>query len=395
MVHTLGQFAMAEKAYNSLGFLEQKWFGRSKDTLRTAYLTLLQELRKIEETVRQQESLVFGLPGPTKEFEILLSHLCGQLCEYIRARQKTMDFFEQISTMGTNKNMNYEDLVNVISEIVLLHSKNFHHPFLADLKSGFTYECDTIQHLLMAQIQMSEGRFLASLLQLHQAHSKLTSWGSAAQARETTKRGMFGSTSKTVSSLPALFSWLLRYKHLLVAKFSLYFYEVLSKQTTSADMRSLSMKNCEDYVAKISAFHRKSDVAYICLYLDSQGMAEPFKGLGYHHPDKPPAPDGYHAIFSYPVDIPPLHWPTIEPLLSGDKDPDPDRVRSHCDKVKQSTYFVVNVEPRIFLTVICETKKSEKDSNILNFMLEMSTMLRCMKHFKSLKPGAAVGGSRK
>ena len=31
MVHTLIQFAVAEKSYMGLGFLEQKWFGRSKD----------------------------------------------------------------------------------------------------------------------------------------------------------------------------------------------------------------------------------------------------------------------------------------------------------------------------------------------------------------------------
>lgn len=45
-------------------------------------------------------------------------------------------------------------------------------------------ECDSISHLLQAQMLMCEGEFLTSLLQLHQAHSKLTSWGSSAQAKE-------------------------------------------------------------------------------------------------------------------------------------------------------------------------------------------------------------------
>ena len=39
-------------------------------------------------------------------------------------------------------------------------------------------------HLLQAQLQMAEGRFLDSLLQLHHAHSKLTSWGASAQTKE-------------------------------------------------------------------------------------------------------------------------------------------------------------------------------------------------------------------
>ncbi|XP_052763854.1 KICSTOR subunit 2-like isoform X2 [Mya arenaria] len=368
MVHTLSQFATAEKTYNSLGFLEQKWFGRPKDTLRNSYLVLLQELRRMEEAVRQQDSVAMGMPGPGADFEILLSHLCGQLCEYIRARQKTMDFYEQISLMGTNKNMNYQDLVEVIAEIIHVHSRNFHHPILASLKSGFTSECDIVSHLLQAQLLMAEGQFLPSLLQLHQAHSKLTSWGAASQARETVKKGMFGSTTKTLSSLPALYSWLLRYKCLLVAKFSLYFYDVLSKQTTSVDMKGLSAKNCEDYVAKVTAFQKKSDASHVCLVLDTQGLESPYRGPGYTHPDRqgdtPKGLDSYPTIFSFPGAV-------------------------------QSTYFITSIEPRIYLVVIYETKKSEKDSYVNSFMLELSSLLRCIKHFAGLKPGSRVGGSRK
>ena len=41
-----------------------------------------------------------------------------------------------------------------------------------------------INHLVSCQILMSEWQFLPSLLQLHQAHSKLLSWGASAQQRE-------------------------------------------------------------------------------------------------------------------------------------------------------------------------------------------------------------------
>lgn len=52
-------------------------------------------MRKIEEMARQPE-VALGMPGPMKEFEQLLAHLCGQLCEYIRARQKTMDLYPPV-----------------------------------------------------------------------------------------------------------------------------------------------------------------------------------------------------------------------------------------------------------------------------------------------------------
>jgi len=62
-------------------------------TLRNTYLLLSADLRRIEEAVRQVDSGVGVMPGPRAEFEVLLSHLCGQMCEYIRARQKTMDLY--------------------------------------------------------------------------------------------------------------------------------------------------------------------------------------------------------------------------------------------------------------------------------------------------------------
>ncbi|KAL4218393.1 hypothetical protein ACF0H5_023129 [Mactra antiquata] len=403
MVHSLSQFSVAEKTYMSLGFLQQKRFGRAKEmfqTLKNSYNALLGELRQIEDSVKQQEQMEYGLPGPQIEFELLLSHLCGQLCEYIIARQKTMDFYEQVTTMGTNKNMNYEDLINVISDIIQVHSKNFHHPILVSLKSSFMYECDVINHLLTSQVLMSQAQFLETLLQLHQAHSKLSSWGASAQTRETVKKGMFGSSTKTVSSWPPLYLWLLRYKGLLVAKFSLYFYDILSQQTTPLDMKTLSGKNVEDYHAKITAFQKKTDALNVSLVLDTQGLDHVYTGPGYHYPDSqveaPKGLDSFPAIYSYPGDYPSNHWPNVVMMLSRtDRPIDTDKVCCIFDKGVTSTYFITCVDVKIYIVVIYECKKSEKDSYVNNFMLELSSMLRCVKHFASLKPGSWVGGSRK
>lgn len=401
MVHTLTQFALAEKSYMGLGFLEQKWFGRSKDSLRNSYQLVMGELRRVEEGVQQQELLGCGLPGPTVEFEKLIGHLCSQLCEFVRARQKTMDFYEQISLLGTNKNLSYEDLLAVITDIIQAHSKSFHHPIIGSLKSGFTYECDVINHLVNSQILMSEWQFLPSLLQLHQAHSKLVSWGASAQAKETTKRSMFGTTSKTVFYWPALYYWLMKYKSLLVAKFSLYFYDILSKQTTAVDMRSLSAKNTEDYVARITAFQKKTDALNVSLVLDISGIEDTYKGPGYHHPDKqvetPTGVDSFPAVFSYPGEHPTHHWPNVVMMISNQTTDgsSTDKVNCFYDKAVQSTYFITHADPRIAIVVIYETKKSEKDSYVNNFLLELNSQLRCVKLFSNLKPGSRVRGSTK
>ena len=62
-------------------------------SLRNAYQLVMGELRRVEDSVQQQEFLGCGLPGPTVEFEQLIGHLCAQLCEFMRARQKTMDLY--------------------------------------------------------------------------------------------------------------------------------------------------------------------------------------------------------------------------------------------------------------------------------------------------------------
>lgn len=53
----------------------------------------------------------------------------------------------------------------------------------------------------------------------------------------------------------------------------------------------------------------------------------------------------------------------------------------------QSTYFIIKVEQRIALVVIFESKKSEKDSYVNNFMTDIHTHLKGAKLFASLKPG--------
>ncbi|KAL3267043.1 hypothetical protein HHI36_011185 [Cryptolaemus montrouzieri] len=49
------------------------------------------------------------------------------------------------------------------------------------------------------------------------------------------------------------------------------------------------------------------------------------------------------------------------------------------------TYVITTVEPNIYLVIVFESKKSEKDVFIETFISEMCTNLRCTKVFTSLK----------
>ncbi|KAK7091804.1 KICSTOR subunit 2-like [Littorina saxatilis] len=398
LVQCLSQFATAERMYLSLTFLEYKRFtgiGRSKENLRTTYTLLMQEFRRMEDATPQTVEITppSPLPSPASlfaDFDVLVAHLCGQLCHFLSARQKMMDFYEQISTMGGHKNMNFEDLATMVNHITQAHGKAFHHPLLIPLKTLYSWECDVLGHLLQGQILMADWQFLPSLLQLHAAHSKLQAWLTAAAVKESKKA--FGGGSK-VNAMPLLYHWLAKFKGVLVSKFSVYFHTILSKQSTPNDMKSWLTKAPEDYFARIVAFHKKCDAFNISLVLDTNGLGDLYQGPGYHHPDRqaciPQGMDSYPAILSYPGEHPMQHWPNVLMLVTRRVTPSsnsPTHKTNYFYDVKaQSTYFIIQIDPRISLVVIFECKKSEKDSHTNAFLTEFSAQLRSHWILGSLK----------
>ena len=384
MVASLAQLVNTEKTYVSLMYLVPNWFGR-KDSLRHTYATLITEFRRIEDLCAKQ--------AKSNQLDNLVGHLCGQLWHFVLARSKTTDFFEQVATMGSMKFASFDDLYIVISDISQGHQKNFHHPILSPIKSLFTTEIDIISHLLQAQIHMSQCHFLPTLLHLNDAHTKFNSSPATQIEKESRKFG-FGSPSKT-TQIPAVYQWLGKFKGLLVSKFSLYFHEVLSKQAPSVELKNITSKLNMDFYTKIMTFQRKADATNISLLLDAKGLQEPFKGLGYQLPQKFSEPlsgiDGYPAIFSYPGERPIKHLPALvtsiqdrmKTLASSDK---PVYLLNEIEKTPHS-YYLSRVDPLITLVVIFESKKSEKDSYVNNFIQEMTILLRLKKLFTGIKPG--------
>jgi hypothetical protein len=80
----------------------------------------------------------------------------------------------------------------------------------------------------------------------------------------------------------------------------------LTAQTTTTIS---TIKNNNNYTIysffRIATFHKRADSSYICLMLDTRGLAESYKGPGYHLPhvkiDMPTGIHSYPAIFSYPT----------------------------------------------------------------------------------------------
>ncbi|KAM8974703.1 KICSTOR subunit 2 [Pelodytes ibericus] len=389
MLAALAHLAAAEKAYHSMSFLGQKPGGQSffsrKDSIRTNYTSLYNELKKVVTTGRN------AVGGTAPQLEELLSHISEQLCHFVQARMEIADFYEKMYTLSSQKFINSEELVNSLDAILKKYNSRFHHPILSPLESGFQLEVDVLSHLLKAQSLIFEWKFLLSLVNLHNAHSKLQTWGQIFEKQKETKKHLFGGQSQKAVQPPHLFLWLMKFKNLLVAKFSFYFHEALSRQTS--EMKTLTAKTNPDYFGKISSFIRKYDAVNVSLIFDNRG-SESFQGHGYHHPDSyreaPKGVDQYPAIVSLPNDRPVMHWPNVIMIMS-DKSTDLntlEKVVYFFDDKVQSTYFLTRPEPNFTIVVIFESKKSERDSHFISFLNELSHSLKSSRVFSSLKPGS-------
>ncbi|XP_032893983.1 KICSTOR complex protein C12orf66 homolog [Amblyraja radiata] len=391
LLAALGHLAAAEKAYHGMGFLGQKLGGQSffsrKDSIRTIYTSLQNELRKLVTAGRSTAA------GNSSHLDELLSHLSEQLSDFVQARMEIAEFYEKMYSLSSQKSIQSVELVHSLECILQKHSSRFHHPILSPLESSFQLEADVLTQLLKAQAEISEWRFLPSLLNLHGAHSKLHIWGQMFEKQRETRKHLFGGQTQKALQPPHLFQWLTRLKNALLSKFSFYFHEALSRQTGPSEMKALTAKTNPDYCGKISSFIRKYDAQNISLIFDNRG-SETFQGHGYHHPhsyrEAPKGVDQYPAVVSLPSDRPLIHWPNVIMIMS-DRAAELntlDKVVHFYDDKVQCTYFLTRPEPQFTIVVIFDSRKSEKDSHFLSFLNELSTSLKNSKHFASLKPGS-------
>nr|XP_020468984.1 UPF0536 protein C12orf66 homolog [Monopterus albus] len=392
LLAALAHLAVAEKAYHNMTFLGQKMGGQSffsrKDSIRTIYTSLYNELRKVVMMGRHSQ------PGSASFLEDLLSHLSEQLCHFTQARMEMADLYEKMHSLGSQKSINSDELVTTLEAVLHEYSSKFHHPILGRVEEGFQTEVDVVTQLLRCQAQVSEWHFLPALLSLHGANSKLTAWGQLFQRQKETRKHLFGGQTQKAVQPPHLYMWLQRFQAALLAKFSFYFHEALSRQTGPGDMKALTARTTPDYHGKICSFIRKHDASNVSLVFDNRG-SESFQGHGYHHPhsyrEAPKGVEQFPAVVSLPSGERPLtHWPNVI-MMMGDHAAELntlDKVVHFYDDKVQSTYYLTRPEPHFTLVVIFDGRKSEKDLHIAGFLQEISGSLRNSKPFSTLKPGS-------
>ncbi|XP_063067818.1 KICSTOR subunit 2 [Engraulis encrasicolus] len=412
LLAALAHLAAAEKAYHNMTFLGQKLGGQSffsrKDSIRTIYTSVFNELKKVVAMGRHTpsstssissssstSSLSGSASGSTHFLEELLCHLAEQLCHFTQARTEIADFYEKMYAQANQKSVNSEELLTVLEAILHKYSSKFHHPILSRVEGCFQLEVDVLCQLLRCQVEVSEWRFLPALLCLHAAHTKLHVWAQLFERQRETRKHLFSGVQSAKSAQPPhLYLWLQRLQGALLAKFSFYFHEALSRQTAASEMKALTARTSPDYYGRASAFMRRHDAASVSLVFDNRGQ-ESFQGHGYHHPhsyrEPPKGVEQFPAVVSLPAgERPVTHWPNVIMIMS-DRAAELnalDKVVHFYDDKVQSTYFLSRPEPHFTLVLIFDGRRSEKDSHITAFLLDITGNLRNTKALSWLKPGS-------
>ncbi|ESO06705.1 hypothetical protein HELRODRAFT_184949 [Helobdella robusta] len=447
-----------EKTFYSLVFLGSANFGarlllgKRDDTLNARYRCLLSELRKIEfahkgsisppdpnKTVsfsgKSQSDPSFCVDADVLKKCTTLEQLAGIVCEqlqhFVLARMNTISFYEQMPALNNNKNVSVDDLLKTISTTLEELLSKVNHPVVEKLRSTYKMECETVVNLLKTQLNLQKCQYLDSLLSLQSASHNLNTWSNMLTPREA-RRSTFGSNVQKPAS-SELFDWLNRFKNLLLSKFTLYFFEVLSQQSGSpSEVKTFLAKTFFDFYNRIIAFTKRSDACSILLI--SSGQLEQVlacKKLGYNLPCKsiiipydadknvdkvgqnvgiksPEQPvvvsqvmlksssaADFHrnniVLFAYPHDkSAERHYCHINNMLNTRKQDldQQDRIIYAIDVKQQCTSVMTKVEGSIYLVVLLNRKYMKPDTHITNFCTSLCTDLRCSKHFTGIKSGA-------
>jgi len=275
----------------------------------------------------------------------------------------------------------------------------FTHPLISGIVANLISECEILSNLLKCQAKLATLTVIEPLLNLKNAQSglKLLSRSSTSSDPDSPHGSNWFSFAASTKPpiLPALFSWHKRYYDSLLSKFSLYFHDLLIKQTTPQEMRNQLSKAPENYMQRVATFHRKQDAGHVCLILNADGLTH-FQWQGYHHPDHKIEPlkglESYPVIFSFPSgqERPPNLLPSTVMIMNEQnaKLSSFDGTASVYDDTKDVSYFVCRVEAQFYLLVTFKGRKSERDSHVSAFMHELCVDLRCVKVFAALKAAA-------
>lgn len=370
----LVQFALCEKSYYSLVFMEQRWFGLGRrDPLKNGYLSLRNELLTLIESLEN---------GPSKgNFDDkLYIDVAENLSLFCSCRIDCIELYESATGSAA-----LEELDTSISNLLVRIQPSQDFSPMKPITNSLISEFETFKKLIRSSLLISEWNFFESLIELHKIHRTLAVWQpllSKEQHHTYSFRGGFWGIGEKRSSSPvsAIYQWMARYFQEMVSKFSFYFYGKLHKMGFTDDMKTLLSKSSYDYVSKIFTFCKKLDSCYVLLCAIGNENTSILVDV---------ANKMTHArVLELPCNIPTSVQSNLDIFLyNKSEDITMEKIAYLYDKGLNYSFYALQTDPGMIFVIAILGKKSEKDSYITNFLNETAARLHSKKVFSTLKPG--------
>ena len=379
LLGSLMQLAGAEKQYLALSFLQPRSsvFLRKEQSLKTMYQNIHHDCKQVME---MESGKWVGKVGEV-------------VAKVVTGRTTMVDIYERLSGFCPAPPP-YREIISVLTSVTEdTKRRTGQCAVTAPWVTVVQYENNILMDFMSAASAMQAWSFFESIMLLQRGGELLSLWDEIVQARETKKLSFASSLLRGVSGSmePQLYLWLQRLKNALLSKFSLYFHTTLAQQTTPTEMKSLCSKLSLDQTNRLSAFQKRADAQSISVLFDATGLPSYTGRPGYHHLEKEQIQlsglDLFPVVYSIPTP-PSHHFPNLVMILTDQNtDLATDKTVYFYDGGVGATYFLHSIEPRFYIVIIFDGRRSERDSTINTFIQETALQLRCSKIFASLKPG--------
>ncbi|CAB4069810.1 C12ORF66 [Lepeophtheirus salmonis] len=328
-INLLLQLNIAEKQYSSLSFLlPTKGFLRKENSLKVIYEALFIDVSKCLES----------LSPPKSSLEEWLNPIVMRTVKFVSARSSLVELYGKLVIHSNEEEplMPFESYVLELRSILEKNDGNNNRKKKASfvtLETGLECELGALLNLLEALVYSSKWDLFNSLMKIDVADDKLRIWSEAYKTNKEERKISFTSAFLLRPQQdPLLYQWFWKLKGAVLSKFSLYFHDILIKQTSPVELKNQCSKLTIDYTSRV------------------------LTGL-----------ELYPSAFSTPGSPPLNHWPNIIMILEDFS----DNLANFEEIVHfhdvQYTYFISRIEERMILVAIYGVKKNDKNIIVSNF----------------------------
>ncbi|KAK6030017.1 hypothetical protein OSTOST_03856 [Ostertagia ostertagi] len=399
------QIANCDKNYYLLSFLQPRAFFRKENALKNQYYQISEKL------VRACPSA--ALPDAGSSSATLADHIMAQCRQYVLARVEMISIYTTIASLANDRVILWDSLhargVRV-SEML----KSCHHHSLFSMAHLLSGEIDVLLLLVSAQIHISNCKMFESLLQLKEIRERFDYWVRDSHCLNPVNKSVFYFFRST-EKLPRnrLINWLIQFYNLLMAKFSLYFTNVLANFCSVDDLKIIhTIDNGYNFISNATQIVKKTDAVCLAIVMDRENCTENFYGFGYNRlkdrftpgpPTEPrkglaalcpvvfrlPSPAEGHKSAQSHNDVFEKYQPHIYAFIQSNLRY-PAKSKYIYDAERDHCMFGDIVEAKLYIVVVYAGRVCEKDATMLTFIQQMTTSLRGSRLFLSLKNAAKV-----